>query len=118
MPSPSHVHTDPLPPKFNSCSIEVFDLKAWLQPGQSHQLDYDPEKNDIHGTFYPAFGGLLKDLQVPKLLSVRSVDDFKLFSCCAHHLCGGLPDNGLTICGFFRWIMIFTRVISFFCQEV
>ncbi len=61
-------------------------MKSWLQPGQSQHQDYNPEKNNIHGTFFPAFAGVLDDLQVPKLLSVRSADAFKIFFCCTHPL--------------------------------
>jgi hypothetical protein len=61
-------------------------LKSWLQPGQPQQQDYNPEKNNIHGTLYPDFAGVMDDLQVPKLLSVRSADAFKLFFSCKHPL--------------------------------
>jgi len=62
--------SDPLPPKFKSCTLKSFDLKSWLEPGQS---DYNPEENDIHGIFLPVFKGKVADLKTPKLLSVRTI---------------------------------------------
>jgi len=74
--------SDPLPPKFKSCTLKSFDLKSWLEPGQS---DYNPEENNIHGIFLPVFKGKVADLKTPKLLSVRTITHTRTLACAHTH---------------------------------